>query len=320
MKSKFPSIETPPYWKDAAIALTSRSRALDRLGLIGRFVLSPPNAAKVGSHQSVRRDNPTIGYRPAIDSYEIWNGERWVDRKEVLAWGAGDELAIRIKQLGTHQREKWIVFNDLDHISSYDDICGVHLLKPGHYNREADKEHLIFGRVRGDLVHLAISPDDETHEYKQKFTTHGLKLDRLGLSDSPEPILAAHLDSGSIALYHTTSEETEVQPFSYLPIVSEGVTRHKYTGFLSPRRIAVGTGGLANSLSIFTIHPDKVSTCREIGVDLLDIEDRTGIAHKAHVRAIAPLNTHRVGGSPGDVFLAGWGDHEVRYVPNNLSI
>lgn len=312
VKNNFPSIETPAYWKDAAVALTSRSRALDRHALIGRFVVPPRDAAKVGSHQSTRRDNPTIGYRPAIDSYEVWNGEKWADRKEVLAWGAGDEVMMRIKQLGSRKQEKWLVFNDLDHISSYDDICGLRLLRPEQHGKEADREHLIFGRIRGDLVHIVISPDEATYEYKQKFATHGFSIDRMDLSRGSEPVLAAHLDSDSIALYHTASEETEVQPFVHIPVVTAGATRAKYSGFLSSHRLAVGTGGLGNSLSVFTILPERVSICREIGVDELDIENRNGIAQKAHVTAIAPLKMQGVEESSGDVFLAGWGDREVR--------
>ncbi|KAI9931759.1 hypothetical protein MW887_010338 [Aspergillus wentii] len=277
VKSRFPSIKTPPYWKDAAQALTCRSRALDRNAVIGRFVVPPQNAIKVGSHQAVRNDNPTHGYRPAIDSYEVWNGDRWADRKEVLVWGAADELAVRIKQGGTHEGQKWLVFNDLNHISSYDDICGVHLLKPEHPSKEEDKEHLIFGRVRGELLHLAISPDTAGHEYKQRFMTYGLVLERIELSNVPEPILAAHFLNGSIALYHTTTGEAEVEPFAQLQNASDGASRIRYSKFLSPSRIAIGTGRLENSLSIFAITPEQVSVYREIGVDSLDFEEHIGM-------------------------------------------
>ncbi|KAA8648534.1 hypothetical protein EYZ11_001127 [Aspergillus tanneri] len=312
VKSRFPDIKTPLFWKDAAQALTSRSRALDRHAVIGRFVLQSQNAVKVGSHRATRRDNPTHGYRPAIDSYEVWNGDRWEDRREVLAWGAADELALRIKQTGANQDERWFVFNDLDHISSHDDICGVHILKPGHYAREAGKEHLIFGRLRGELVHLAISPDEETHEYKQQFSTFGLEIERIDLSDGPEPILAAHFNNGSIAFYNTTTGETNVDAFARLRIDPENVTRNKYSRFLSPYRFAVGTGRPDDALAISTITPNCLSLDREISVNSLDLEAQVGLTPNTSVSAIAPLNAQFSRGSSGDAFLAAWGDRVIR--------
>ncbi|OJJ47756.1 hypothetical protein ASPZODRAFT_114822 [Penicilliopsis zonata CBS 506.65] len=314
VKSRFPYIQTPSFWRDAAQALTARSRALDRHAVIARFVLPAEDAVKIGSHRATRRDNPTLGYRPAIDSYELWTGGKWADKREVVAWGAADELMIRIKESGASAGEKWLVFNDLDHISSYDDICGVHLLKPTHHSaREDGHEHLIFGRVRGDLVHLAVSPEEKTHEYRQKFVTHGQELVRTDLSNGNEPILAAHFDNGSIGLYHTVSEEAEVEPFGSLRLESaDSGTRHGYSKFLSPSRIAVGTGGLMNSLSICTITPETVSVCREIGVESLDLEERAGMSWKATVSGIAPLTCQTAGGASGDVFLAAWGDRAIR--------
>ncbi|ODM23958.1 hypothetical protein SI65_01548 [Aspergillus cristatus] len=310
LKTRFPWIETPPFWRDASRALTSRSRALDKHAVIGRFVVPPQDAIKIGSHRGTRADTPTLGYRPAIDSYEVWNGDLWSDRKEVLAWGAADEIIVRVRQTGSHPSDKWVVFNDLDHVSSYDDICGLHLLKSDRYLQVPDdKEHLIFGRVRGELHHLSISPDDATHDYEQEFVTHGTELERIDLSDGPEPILAAHFENGSIALYHTTTDEPEVHPFARLGY--EGLTRNNYSKFLSPTRLAVGTGRLENTLSISTITPDNISLYREIGSESLGFEERVGFNRKTNiVSAIVPL-TGQAGGL-GDVFLSTWGDRAVR--------
>lgn len=314
VQSRFPSIETPPFWKDAAQALTSRSRALDRHAIIGRFVIPAPDAKKVGSHRAIRGDNPTLGYRPAIDSYEVWTGNSWADRKEVLAWGAADQLALRIRKSGHHPDEQWLMFNDLEHISSYDDICGVHLLRPEHPSKDVDKENIIFGRLCGDLVHISISPDEGTHEYKQTFVTNRTELDRTDISDGPDPILAAHFYNGSIAFFRTTTGESKVEPFAVLKTVPEELERHKYSKFLSPNRIAGGTGDLSNSVTVYNITPQEVSRFREIGVDIEDLYGIDGVTRRAHVSSVAPLHTTaQMGGSPGDLFLAGWGDGVVRY-------
>lgn len=310
VRSRFPSIETPPFWRDAAQALTSRSRALDRKAIIGRFVVPPETATKIGSHEVTRQDNPTLGYRPSIDSYEIWNGQRWADRKEVLAWGAANQLVMRIKQTGARSQEDWLVFNDLDHISSYDDICSLHLLSSGNqYSSDTDVEHLIFGRVRGDIAHLAISPNDATFEYKQKFIAHGLKLGKTDLSSDTDSTLAAHFENGSIAFYHTETDKEEIEPFTWL--LPEGSSRTNYSKLLSSSLVAVGTGNVENSLSISKITPNGVSAYRKIGICSLDT-DSTSLKSKVNIGAIEPLNKHNLAGSPGEVFLTAWDDYTVR--------
>ncbi|KAJ5601258.1 hypothetical protein N7510_010792 [Penicillium lagena] len=295
VQSRFPAIQTPPFWKDAARALTSRSRALDRHSVIARFLLPPPDAIKIGAHQATRRDNPTLGYRPAIDSYEVWNGERWADRKEVVAWGAADELVVRVGK-------KWFVLNDLDHVSSWDDICGVHLLGPD----SLDREHLIFARRRGDIVRSAISQADGAHEYQQTFLAYGREVDRTDVSDG---ILAAHCDNNALAFYHTTTGEEHVEPFAWLRLGSGHQARIQYSKLLSPSLAAMGSGEIDDSLCIATISADSVRPCREIKVRSMDLEGRLNPETVAHLSAISPLHTHA---SPGEVFLATWGDRAIR--------
>jgi WD40 repeat protein len=310
VQSRFPSIKTPPFWKDAAQALASRSRALDRNAIVGRFVVPPETATKIGSHEVTRRDNPTLGYRPAIDSYEIWNGQSWADRKEVLAWGAANQVVMRIKQTGARARENWIQFNDIDHISSYDDICSLHLLSSEErYQQDADTEHLIFGRLRGDIAHLAISPSEATYEYKHKFLTYGLRLDKTDLSNDTERTLAAHFENGSIALFHSMDEQEEIEPFTWFR--PEGVSRNKYSKLLSSSLLAVGTGEAESALSISTITPDGVAPYRTIGADTLET-DSTSLKSKVNIGCIEPLNRHALSGSPGDVFLTAWDDYTIR--------
>ncbi|KKK12979.1 hypothetical protein ARAM_000942 [Aspergillus rambellii] len=309
--SQFPGIQTPPFWKDVAQALTSRSRALDRHGIIGRFILRPAVAGELGgSRQATRGDNPTHGYRPAIDSYEIWNGSSWHDRKEVLAWGAAHELFLRVKQYGRNQEQEWVIFNDLQHISSHDDICGIHILRPEHASKTSEQEHLILARMRGELIHLAIAPKDRTHEYRQKFITDGLEIERTDMSDGLEPILAAHLGNGTVAFYSTTTGDPEVEAFARLRINAEGSVRNKCSKFLSPTHFAVGTGRSEDAIAISTISQERVSLDREISA--FDLDTSYGLSVKNNVTALAPLNGQIVGGSPGTAFLAAWGDGAVR--------
>ncbi|KXG53603.1 uncharacterized protein PGRI_006530 [Penicillium griseofulvum] len=310
VRSRFPSIETPPYWEDAAQALTSRSRAFDRNAIIGRFVVPPESATKIGPLVT-RQDNPTLGYRPPIDSYEVWNGQRWADRKEVLAWGAAHQLVMRIKQTGAHSQEDWFVFNDANEwVNSHDDICSLHLLPSGnHYSNNTNVEHLIFGRVRGDIAHLAISPNEETFEYKQIFKVHGFRLNKSDLSSDADSVLAAHFENGSIAFYNTKTENEEIEPFTWLH--REYSPRTNYSKFLSSSLVAVGTGNVANTLSISKITPDGVFAYRDIEIGTLDTESAS-LRSRPNISVIEPLSTYNFTASPGEVFLAAWDDHTVR--------
>lgn len=314
VRSQFPFVDTPPFWKDAACALTSRSRALDRLGVVGRFVTPPEATINIGLHGETRSDNPTLGYRPQIDSYEIWNGETWADRKEVLTWGAGHRLVMRIKQSGSRPRENWVVFNDIDHVSSYDDICDVHLLEPEHGSKDADIENLIFSRVRGEIMRLALSPGDATYKYKQKFLTGGLELSGTDLSDGANPVLLARFDNKSLALYSTNDDREEVEPLAWIRDDTFSLARSRSSKLLSSSRIGIATKEEKSSLVVSTLSPDGVSPLREFAVNFLDPEGPHGRPPFANASSIAPLNSHRLAGSPGDVFLTAWGDRVVRYV------
>ncbi|PYH41432.1 F-box/WD repeat-containing protein [Aspergillus saccharolyticus JOP 1030-1] len=306
VQKQFPGAQVPGFWREAAQSLTSRSRALDKHALVGRFVY-PSQATRVGSEKAIRGDRPTLGYRPALDTYETWNGSTWNDRREVLAWGAADEIFLRVKQTGSTPNEQWIIFSDLDHISSVDDICGLHLLRPSHAAYEEGTEHLIFARARGEIHRLAISIDEPSHEYKQVFETYGLGVERTDLSTGQISILAAHLSNGTIALYNTASTSQRVSEFTRLQIDPAKKTRNRYSKFLSSDLLAIGTGRIDDAITISSVTNERVSQDREISLHQVDYERlNPSAAIKSDVNAIAPLS------ATGQVFLAGWGDRAVR--------
>ncbi|KAF7719945.1 Uncharacterized protein PECH_005802 [Penicillium ucsense] len=311
VQNKFPSIQTPPFWKDAACALTSRSRALDRLGVIGRFMIVPETITRIGLQGEARQDNPTLGYRPPIDSYEFWDGESWAARKEVLAWGAGEKLLIRTRRRGKQCSDEWVLFNDVDQPSSHDDILGLHFLEAEH-DKGKETENMIFGRRRGDLRHVAVSSHGASHEYKKTFHTEGLELSETDLFRGADgPILCAQFLQGTTALYHVETQDEIVQPFAW--IQPERSSRGRSSKILSSTRIAVATMDEKDSLVISRIRPDGVSTEETIGSGILAMDGhvRNHYARQA-ISAIEPLNNHPLGGHSGSVFLAAWGDRIVR--------
>ncbi|KLJ13508.1 hypothetical protein EMPG_11554 [Blastomyces silverae] len=338
VQSRFESIDVPPFWVDAARALTSRSRAFDRRAIIGRFVLPPQNARRIGHPRTVRTDHPTLGYRPVIDSYEVWRGNSWHSRKEVLVWGAGADLNIRVTDLSLygkngvrehrvepgieaarHRRSigripdgvTWAVFNDLHGVNSWDDIAGVHALPSTYGEPGTESEDIIFGRRNGSLVRMAISPGTGSSVLKKRYITgESNSLEKTDLSAGPHRVLAATLGRRSIAFFRADAEEAELQPLDKLKTTAHGFARHKCSRLLCDERIAVGSDGAIDTISVYDLTPTGITRTRDFKMDDFD---EGGLMRKSQVQTIEPLLvTSRTGGKAGDLFLAGWEDSKVR--------
>lgn len=337
VQSQFPSVETPPFWREAARALTSRSRALNRAAVITRVVVPYGTQRPRRNGRTVRTDRPTIGYQPVIDCCERWTGETWAEREEVLAWGAGSELLIQRKHFGRQPLEQddepsrtqtqrhtsetkngdtpklgktvtLASFNDLQRCDSYDDICAVHLLRPEQRKEHDDgREDVIIGRRNGDLTRMLISHDGMSYDYKQSYLAGGRNLERADLSHGPRPVLAATVDRKFIKFFHLEGEgtESEVYPFANLETAPVG------SRLLCDERFVAGIG-VPNEISIFQIGEDEIVKTRDIGIDE-HIPEYDVVGRKSQPSSMTPLPvTSRTGGNPGDIFLTGWSDSKAR--------
>ncbi|KAL2370096.1 F-box domain-containing protein [Blastomyces gilchristii SLH14081] len=338
VQSRFESIDVPPFWVDAARALTSRSRAFDRKAIIGRFVLPPQNARRIGHPRTVRTDHPTLGYRPVIDSYEVWCGNNWHSRKEVLVWGAGADLNIRVTDLSLYGKNNkrehrvepdievarhrrsigrsrdgvtWAVFNDLHGVNSWDDIAGVHAVPSTYGEPGTESEDIIFGRRNGSLLRMAISPGTGSSVLKKRYITgESNSLEKTDLSAGPQRLLAATLGRRAIAFFRADAEEDELQPLDILKTTAHGFARHKCSRLLCDERIAVGSDSAIDTIRVYDLTPTGVTRTRDFK---MDDSDEGGLMRKSQVQTIEPLPvTSRTGGRAGDLFLAGWEDSKVR--------
>ena len=181
--NQFPSIRVPRFWKDAARALASRSRAWDRRAFVARVLqpktqvtrLIPDGSDPIPGSLSLTPSRQTIGYTPVIDSYEMWTGGTWSQRDELLAWGAGPTLMLRSKRNSSRHRSKgsvdttgapdpdtllgsvseWFSYPDLSvDQSAEDDILNVHILRPNQKQND-QREEIVLRRANGKLVRLS---------------------------------------------------------------------------------------------------------------------------------------------------------------------
>ncbi|KAM5432386.1 hypothetical protein MferCBS31731_007498 [Microsporum ferrugineum] len=322
VQGQYPTVTVPPLWKDAAHALTLRSHAFRRRAVTARLVELPPNTVRIGKPKTTRRDRPTLGYRPVIDSYESWYGNHWFARKEVLAWGAGADVVLRIKHLSSHEvgeaesvgrkdshdGAEWILFNDLHNVNSWDDVAGLHLLGGSYSAGFPDAEDLIVGHRNGKLAYLSISPSQGSATYKARFDTQGHNLDYTDLSTGTERVLAASLDRQHISFYRLDSEDDTVQPFASLKTSSHGSSKNRCSKLLSKQQIVVGADGESAKIDIFSFDPTDVKKERSIRIE----DDEEG--RKPRVTEMVPLPAlHSMDDmKSSDLFLSGWEDSKIR--------
>jgi hypothetical protein len=256
-----------------------------------------------------------------IDSYETWYGQSWLDRKEVLVWGAGADLIMRTTDYGKSDTiihglrcpaEKWTVFNDLTDVDSWDDISSVHLLPSTQSSKSADAEDLILGRRNGKLVRMSISPAEGSFATTKTYSTGDRKLESTDLSMGPGRVLAATFGNRSISFFKVDAEEEAVESFATMEASPRNSTRNPCSRLLSDDQIAVGDDGDRGKISIFTLASEGITNIRDMELDSCDLGDK----RSSRVTTLAPLNQNNDPGSrwTRDLFLSGWEDSTVRYV------
>ena len=309
VQAKFPSIEIPPFWRDAAIALTARSRAWDRRAFVARECRLPGEVVQ----SSTRVPNGLkTGFVPAIDSYEAWPGSTWAQKKEVLAWGAAGRLSLRITRDGKVSSS--VYRTPFDHLPT-NDIMDVKVLRP-YQNDEIDDETIFLRRANGSVVKLVWKSEKDTFEQISNFNLepNSQTIECMDLNGSTEPHLAV-CNSRKIRLYHTDSRNSSTEAFDVLNLQGhdERKSRLRCAKFLSTDRLAVGAQYLEGKgrapIEIYDLSP---SGMRNSATHIRN-ETIKSIVGRHCANVIVPLDaTSSLCGQPGHVFLSGWTDGVVR--------
>ena len=346
--SNFPSIRTPPFWKDASHALTTLSRSWDRKAFIARCIapeitnMDDSGLVKHGkrSRMQPRRRVQTMGYQPVIDSYIDWYGLDWGSRREILAWGAGPDLVLRVKTMGDkaetshqdsnagrkklklfdqhHHMNEWMVHREPGLVAGRDDITSVNLLRPSQ-KATNESEYIVVGRASGRLdVVKASTNDSESH--KVAGLASGKPIRSASVNSTSDPLVAACMTDSTISLYSLRLAQNLFKSVGEIP--EQSGRRTWSTQFLRHDRLAVGLGPSKTPLHVYSLGQDGISTAsvRKFGVRALSAENGVDIAGDAvngtpAIYSIAPLAPSALaGGTDGDLFLTGSFDGIVRYV------
>jgi hypothetical protein len=336
VQSHFPSFRIPPYWKDAAHAMTTLSRNWDRKSFVARCLLPNEYTNSSRGHFSDTK-RQSMGYQPVIDSYDEWVGGNWSSRRQVVAWAAGSDLILRLKLMGDeahwtpedacvsrqkegfkdqhHHTYKWNTFRDHRYKPGKDDIRSVNVLRPMQ-KPEEKPEHVIVGRASGALNLVGLSVLNETSVSKTEFDTGGRSIRDATINEAASPLLAACLSTRDLALYHVRSEDETVKASDETSATSSTEQGRIWScRFLHPNRLAVGLGPSITPIHVYDIQPDGFSDqpLRKFSLGQGDLQGPEASCGISSVYPIVPITSAAlVGGAEGDIFLSGGHDGNIR--------
>ncbi|KAF2178295.1 hypothetical protein K469DRAFT_742127 [Zopfia rhizophila CBS 207.26] len=282
--------------QESAHGLTTLYRNWDRKAFVARYLAPSENATDLTTWKRTRWRGPqgqTMGYQPHIDSYEETHSN-WSSRREVLAWSAGTQLVMRIKETGPKAREQWEEFQEiklhpeeikdpeknersmgfvgrfdcyknlqswyihqLPHsVEGRDDITALKLLRPNQ--KEEGFESYAFGTASGRLQVRSINPIQQSRK-GQDYETGGRSINSLSLSSSSSPHLVATLANSMVALYPVLPNHplNTIEPLCEVSPIVPGAHGGRIwsCSFISNNCVAVGLGPSYEPIQIYDVTP-----------------------------------------------------------------
>lgn len=348
-ETNFPALKCPPYWRDAARSLTTLSRNWQRRAFLARFLEPAGDITAVSTGLPVKKwkrpGGQTMGFQPAIDSYETVVGHQWNHRREVVAWSAGAELIVRVRLRTTETEEayrnaspqarrdhydasgtriRWWSYRPFSAVEGKDDITTIKIIRPRRDQpadaQDADEEdQIIIGTANGDLQMIQIAVQDDG-PIKTYFVTNGVSVRSSSLYQTNVPdgnvghLLAANLSDSKLALYNVESGKFKIAPASEIDVMPERKQgcRIWSTRFLDQTRLAVGLGPSTEPIHIFEIRPEGIvqKPIRKLGLgDNFDslVPDRASSTYP--IETLVDANGNR---GDGNVLVSGSYDGIIR--------
>lgn len=296
----FPSIRTPPDWRQVASTLTSRARAWDRRAFLARECC-PPESHSI-NRETGPRQRSVFGFAPTIDSYEDFSQGSIRGRQEVVAWGAAGKINIRTSDASS---VSWrtLKFDD-DHLPT-NDILQLKLLRP---HQPLSAEHaLVYRRANDEIATLETTADDPGYcQYARFVDTVGSEC--MEVNNAAKPLLAVARAS-RLQFYSVQEQQDFIPAFESITLEESTAKRHRTRcmQFLNETTIAVSTAFLEGHdhgpVRVYDINaPASPRAAAPVWSCSPRLSSRSKVRHNAH--ALAGLD--HVCGNAGQLFLSGW--------------
>lgn len=318
--------------------LTTLYHNWDRRGLFTKYLEPSIKVTSLNNWRPVQWRDPrgqTMGYQPCIDSYEEMYGG-WRERREVLAWSAGTQIVVRIREAGSgidkirqlkgHLAESadqnwgydnfghlnsWYSYKIPESLEGRDDITSLKLLRT--HQRDLAYETIVYGTASGALSALSVSPD-QAETVQQHYDTNGRAVSSVAVSSSTSPMMAATLGDFSMSLYamnHDRRSDMPIQPLSEGTQVAKN-SRLWSCNFLCDTKVVVGLGPYHEPVQVYEITPDGFGPT-PVRTFNLDHPNSRANLRETCVYPTLPLPHDAYGGSKaGQTFLSGGSDGIIR--------
>ena len=330
---KPPTKSSPLFWKEAALGLTSLAKNWDRKAFIA-WSINPQNEVRQNLRNQRSRGRSvqagqTMGFTPVIDSYDAWYAGDWTSRKEVVSWGAGAALCMRVKVMGKNARHGWQItderslngmnthgqryayaaYNEQGAREGLDDITSVNLLLQQDLK---EYEQIIIGRASGGLALINLSVETSQSKVLSSFETQGRPV-RSAATTPKSALLAACLSDSTIALFPINATNGRTNPISEVSTNSSNQSRIWSSRFLAHDRLIVGLGPCQEPLHVYKIGQSEISQdvrkleLNDFNADArVDFPGDNGVRGATSIYSLAQIDSHSsVGRSKADVFLSG---------------
>lgn len=280
--TRFPSISTPPHWREAAHALTTLSRNFDRKAFIAqdagpdfgprrtRISILPSGTV---SDKWERKSAQTMGYQPVIDSDEVWTGKSWSSRREIVAWGAGAEAVVKVEErdnnkkqdfdLNTHDRglhRTWLAYRDPRYREGVHDITALRILEhTGGSTNDGSCVKLMISRASGGMQMVRLAKQSSSID--RIYECGNANVQCADINDSPDSLLAACLGDCDIGLYKVHGPEQSANQISAAKCGSaeDKGSRSWSSRFISRTRLAIGRGVSKRIVHVYEVRPEGIS-------------------------------------------------------------
>ncbi|RMZ90417.1 hypothetical protein DV736_g2353, partial [Chaetothyriales sp. CBS 134916] len=308
VQRSFPSIRVVSgSWREAAIALTARSRAWSRRAVVARECYPPDfESTCVGT---IARSGQKMGYMPVIDSYETSDGGDGY--KERVAWAAGGKIVIRST---TRETIVWqtSIFPRGD--EPQNDILELRLLRP-HQSVHRDHESIVFRRANGEVGLVTTMPPGTDGRYRRGEFVQGNEAgDCMDVSSARQPVLAL-CSTQTVRLYDVGDRVGPVEWIERFTLESDrlSASRQRCARFLQNDSLAVAPqylrGRDSAPIKVYDLNAN-LATDKRLGATSVLLPSNLPDSGRNWTNTIAPLD--KVCGNDGTLFLSGWSDGVVR--------